>query len=176
MVSTAQTELIENQLNQLIMSILKSVHTMSATGMFSLMECNHISLITTVFSVTEGNDLYLNTAVFRKTDNEYPVIAHPALVLKRDFERNKKLQDDRLCELTHREVWSIFVLEFLLREHVSVCVIFFWIELSLFCEHSVLAFQHNIHPHLGTTCCSRAPACVHSCLFLFPVLSSSSNM
>ena len=101
LLSTAQTELIENQL---FVRILKSVHTVSATGKFSLMEGNDINLITTVFSVTEGNGLYLNTAVFWKTDNEYPVIAHPALVLKRNFERNKKLQDDRLCELTNREV------------------------------------------------------------------------
>ena len=64
-------------------------------------------------------------AVFRKTDHEYPVFAHPALVLKRDFEKNKKLQDDRLCELTNREVQSSFVLDFLLREHVSDCVIIF---------------------------------------------------
>ena len=69
--------------------------------MFSLMEGNDINLITTVFSVTEGNGLSLNTAVFRKTDDEYPVIAHHALVLKRNSERNKKLQDDRLCELTN---------------------------------------------------------------------------
>ena len=99
--SIAQTELIENQL---IARILKSVHTVVDTGMFSLMESNDINLIATVFSVTDGNGLYLNTAVFGKTDTEYPVIAHPALVLKRNFERNKKLQGDRSCELTNREM------------------------------------------------------------------------
>ena len=128
LLGTAQTKMIENQL---FVRILKSVHTVSATGVFSLMAGKDIHLITTVFSFTEGNDLYLKTAVFRKTDHEYPVIAHPALVLKRDFERNKKLQDDRLCGLTNREVQSSFDLEFLLREHVSVCVFFCWIELSL---------------------------------------------
>ena len=78
--STAQTELIKNQF---IVRILKSVHTVSATVMFSLME---------------GNDINLNfkMAVVRKTDNECLVIVHPALVLKRDIERNKRLQDDRL--------------------------------------------------------------------------------
>ena len=91
--STVQTEFIER--------ILKSAHAVSDTGMFSLMEGNDINLITTVFSVTEGNGLSLNTAVFRKTDDEYPVIAHYALVLERNSERNKKLQDDRLCELTN---------------------------------------------------------------------------
>ena len=54
--STVLTELIENQL---VMKILKSVHTVSTTGMFPLMEGNDINLITTVFSVTEGDDLYL---------------------------------------------------------------------------------------------------------------------
>ena len=51
---SAQTELIENQL---FVRILKSVHTVSATGKFSLMEGNDINLNTTVFSVTEGNGL-----------------------------------------------------------------------------------------------------------------------
>ena len=41
------------------MKILKSVHTVSTTGMFPLKEGNDINLITTVFSVTEGEDLYL---------------------------------------------------------------------------------------------------------------------
>ena len=72
--------------------------------MFPLMEGNDINLITTMFPVTEGIDIHLKTNVFRKTDHEYPVFAHPALVLNRDFEKNKKLQDDRLCELTNREV------------------------------------------------------------------------
>ena len=52
LLSTVQTELIENQL---IMMILKSVHSVCVTGMFSLMEGNDINLITTVFSVTEGS-------------------------------------------------------------------------------------------------------------------------
>ena len=64
-------------------------------------------------------------AVFRKTDHEYPVFAHLALVLKRDFEKNKKLQDDRLCELTNREVQSSFVLAFVERTCVGLCNIFF---------------------------------------------------
>ena len=67
LLNTAPTELIENQHT---MRILKSVHAVSATGMFSLMEGNDINLITTVFSVTEGNDFYLKTALFQKTDNE----------------------------------------------------------------------------------------------------------
>ena len=99
--STVQTELIENQL---FMKILKSVHTVSATGMFPLLEGDDINLITTVFPVTGGIDIHLKTNVFRKTDQEYPVFAHLALVLNRDFEKNKKLQDDRLCESTNREV------------------------------------------------------------------------
>ena len=86
LLSTVQTELIENQL---IMKILNSVHTVSTTGMFPLLE---------------GIDIHLKTRVFPKTDHEYPVIAHPALVLKRDFERNK------------------FRSWILLREHVSDCV------------------------------------------------------
>ena len=73
LLTTAQTKLIENQL---ILRIRKSVHTVSATGVFSLVEGNDTNLITTVFSVTEGDDLCLKTAVFRKTDIEYPVIAH----------------------------------------------------------------------------------------------------
>ena len=109
LLSTVQAEFIENQLT---VKILKSVHTVSTTGMFPPMEGNDINLITTVFSVTEGNDVHLKMVVFRKTDHEYPVFAHPALVLKRDFEKNKKLQDDRICELTNREVQSSFVLEF----------------------------------------------------------------
>ena len=102
LLSTVQTELIENQLN---MKILKSVHTVSTKGMFPLLEGNDINLITTVLPVIEGVDIHLKTCVFRKTDHEYPVFAHPALVLKRDFEKkNKKLQDDRFCEFTNREV------------------------------------------------------------------------
>ena len=101
LLSTVQTELIENQLS---MKLLKSVHTVSITGMFPLLEGDDINLVTTVFSVVEGIDIHLKTFLFRKTDHEYPVFAHLALVLKRDFEKDKKLQDDRLCELTNREV------------------------------------------------------------------------
>ena len=72
--------------------------------MFPLLEGNDINLVTTVFLVIEGIDIHLKTYVFWKTDHDYPVFAHPALVLKRDFEKNKKLQDDRLCESTNREV------------------------------------------------------------------------
>ena len=101
LLSTVQTELIENQLS---MKLLKSVHTVSTTGMFLLLEGNDINLFTTVFPVIEDIDTHLRTYVFRKTDLEYPVFAHPTLVLKRDFEKNMKLQDDRLCESTNREV------------------------------------------------------------------------
>ena len=89
---TVQTELIENQL---LMKILKSVLTVSTTFMFPHVEGNDINRITTVFLVAEGIDIHLKTNMFRKTNHEYPVFAHPALVLKRDFERNKKLQDER---------------------------------------------------------------------------------
>ena len=85
LLSTVQTELIEN---------LKSVHTVSITGMFPLLEGNDINLVTTVFPVIEGIDIHLKTYMFRKTDHEYNVFAHPALVLERDFEKNKKLPDD----------------------------------------------------------------------------------
>ena len=46
--SIVQTELIENQL---IARILKSVHTVVDTGLFSLMEGNDINLIATAFSL-----------------------------------------------------------------------------------------------------------------------------
>ena len=59
---------------------------------------------TAVFPVTDGNDINPDTAVFGKTDNEDPLVTHPALVLKRDLERNKKLQGDQFCELSPREV------------------------------------------------------------------------
>ena len=98
LLSTVHTELIENQLS---MKILKSVPTVSIAGMFPLLEGNDTSLITTMFPIIEGLDIHLKTYLFRKTDSEYPVFAHPALALKRDFEKNKKLQDDRLCELTN---------------------------------------------------------------------------
>ena len=81
---------------------------------------------TAVFLVTDGNDINPDTAVFLKTDNEDPLVTHPALVLKRDLERNKILQGDQLCELTNREVYSSFDLEFC-RESVGLmcqtCVI-----------------------------------------------------
>ena len=109
LLSTVQTELIENQLS---MKLLKSVHTASVTGTFPLLEGNDINLVTTVFPVIEDIDIHLKTYVFRKADNEYPVTPHPALVLKRDSEMNMKLQDDRLCELTNREVYSSFNLGF----------------------------------------------------------------
>ena len=86
------------------MKLLKSVHTVSITGMFPLLEGNDINLITAVFPGIEGIDIHLKTYVLRKTDYEYPVFAHPALVLKRDFEKTRNLQNDRLCELTNREV------------------------------------------------------------------------
>ena len=72
--------------------------------MFPLLEGNDVILVTTVFPVIENIDIHLETYVFRKTDLEYPVFAHPTLVLKRDFEKNRKLQDDRFCESTNREV------------------------------------------------------------------------
>ena len=103
--------------------------------MFPLLEGNDIKLITTVFPVIEGIDIHFKTYVFRKTDHEYPVFAHPALVLKRDFERNKKLQDDRICELTNREVVKFSILDFVERTCVGWCQFFSWIE-PLFCEHT----------------------------------------
>ena len=57
--------------------------------MFPLLEGNDINLVTTVFPVFEGFDIYLKTCMFQKTDHEYPVFAHPALVLKRDFAKKK---------------------------------------------------------------------------------------
>ena len=101
LVSTVQTNLIENQLS---MKLLKSVHTASITGMFPHLNGNDINLVTTVFPVIEDFDIHLKTDLFRKTDLEYPVFAHPTLVLKRDVEKNMKLQDDRFCESTNREV------------------------------------------------------------------------
>ena len=109
LLSTVQVKLIENQPS---MKLLKSVHTASITGMFPLLEGNDINLVTTVFLVIEDIDIHLKTYVFRKTDLEYPVSAHPTLVLKRDFEKNMKLQDVRCCESTDREVQSSFSLGF----------------------------------------------------------------
>ena len=86
--STVQTELIESQL---FMKILKSVNTVSTTGMFPLVQCNDINLITTVFPVTAGIDIHLKTNVFRKTEHEYPVFGHLALVLKRDFQEKPEI-------------------------------------------------------------------------------------
>ena len=40
LLSTVQTELIEDQLS---MKLLKSVHSVSTTGMFPLLECNDIN-------------------------------------------------------------------------------------------------------------------------------------
>ena len=101
LLSTVQTKLIENQLS---MKLLKSVHTASITGMFPLLEGKDINLVTTVFLVIEDIDIHPKTYMFRKTDLDYPVFAHPTLVLKRDYEKNMKLQDDRFCESTSREV------------------------------------------------------------------------
>ena len=101
LLSTVQTNLIENQLS---IKLLKSVNTARITGMFPLLEGNDINIVTTVFPVIEDIHIHLETCVFRKTDLEYPVFAHPTLVLKRDFEKNMRLQDDRFCESTNREV------------------------------------------------------------------------
>ena len=117
LLSTVQTKFIENQLS---MKLLKSVHTVSITGMFPLLESNDINLVTTVFLVIEDIDIHLKTYVFRKADLEYPVFAHPTLVLTRDFEKNMKLHDDRLCECVVKfQSWI------LLRELVSDRVFFF---------------------------------------------------
>ena len=91
LLSTVQTKLIESQLS---VKLLKSVHTASITGMFPLLEGNDINLVTTVFLVIEYSDIHLKTYVFRKTDLEYPVFAHPTLVLKRDYEK---------CHTTHHK-------------------------------------------------------------------------
>ena len=88
----------------LSMKLLKYKHTASITGMFPLLESNDINPVTTVFPVIKDIDIHLKTYVFWKTDLEYPVFAHPTLVLKRNFEKNMKLQDDRFCESTNREV------------------------------------------------------------------------
>ena len=101
LLSTVQTKWIENPLS---MKFLKSVHTASITGMFPLLEGNDINLVTTVFPFIEKIDIHLKTCVFRKTDLECPVFAHPTRVLKRDFEKIMKLQDERFCESTSREV------------------------------------------------------------------------
>ena len=101
LLSTVQIKSIENPLG---MKLLKSVHTASITGMSTLLEGNDINLVTTVFPVIENIDIHLKTYVFRKTELGKPVFAHPTLVLKRDFEKNMKLQDDRFCESTDREV------------------------------------------------------------------------
>ena len=65
LLSTVQTELIDNQLN---MKLLKSVHTVSITGMFPLLESIDTNLVTTVFPVIEDIDIHLKTYVFWKTD------------------------------------------------------------------------------------------------------------
>ena len=51
--------------------------------LFPLVEGNDINLVTTVFPVIENIDIHLKTYVFRKIDLEYPVFAHPTLVLKK---------------------------------------------------------------------------------------------
>ena len=56
LLSTVQTELIENQLS---MKLLESVHTVSITGMFPLLEGNDINLVSTVFPVVEDIDIHL---------------------------------------------------------------------------------------------------------------------
>ena len=81
---SVQTELIDNQLT---VKLLKSVHIVSITGMFPLLEGNDINLVTTVFPVIEDIDIHLKTYVFVKTDLEYLVFAHQPLVLKCDFEK-----------------------------------------------------------------------------------------
>ena len=86
------------------MKLLKSVHTASITGMFPLLEGNDINHVTIVFPVIEDIDIHLKTYVFRKTDLADPGFAHPTLVLKRDFEEHMKLQDDRFCVSTNREL------------------------------------------------------------------------
>ena len=87
LLSAVQTELIENQLS---MKLLKSMHTVSRTDMFPLLQGNDINLVATVFPVIEGIDIHLKTYMFWKTDHEYPVFAHPALVLKCDFLRKTR--------------------------------------------------------------------------------------
>ena len=52
LLSTVQTELIENQLS---MKLLKSVRTVSIMGMFPLLEGNDTNLVTTVFLVIEDS-------------------------------------------------------------------------------------------------------------------------
>ena len=94
------------------------------------MEGNDINLITTVFPVTEGIDTHLKTNVYRKTDHEYPMFAHPALVLKRDFGRNKKLQDDRLCELPIEKSSQVSILDFVERICLGLCKYFFFVGSS----------------------------------------------
>ena len=83
---TVQTELVENQLG---MKLLKSVHTVSITGVFPLLEGNDINLVTTVFPVIEDIDIHFKTYVFRKTDLEYPVFAHPTLVLNATLRKHE---------------------------------------------------------------------------------------
>ena len=101
LLSTVQTELFENQLG---MKLLESVHTVSIKGMFPFLEGNDINLVTTVFPVVEGIDIHLKTYVFGRLIMSILCLRTPALVLKRDFDKNKKLQDDRFCELKNRDV------------------------------------------------------------------------
>ena len=60
LLGTVQTELIENQL---ILKIVKSVHTVSTTGMFTLLQGDDINLFTTVFPVI----LKVSTSISRRS-------------------------------------------------------------------------------------------------------------
>ena len=124
LLSTVQTKLIENPLS---MKLLKSVHTASITSMFPLLEGNDINLVTTVFPVIENIEIHLKTYVFRKTDLEYPVFAHPPLVLKRDFEKNVKLQDDFVSRQIEKRS-QVSVLDSVERTCVGSCENFFLLD------------------------------------------------
>ena len=111
LLSTVQTELIENQL---IIKMLKSVHTVGTTGMFPLLEGNDINLLTTVFPVIEG-------------------------VSKRNFERNKKVQDGSIMRVDiSRSVVKFSILDFVERTCVGLCKYIFLLDRAQpwFCEHT----------------------------------------
>ena len=99
------------------------------------MEGNDISLITTVFPI----DIHLKTNVFRKTDHEYPLFAHPALVLKRDFEKKR---DCRRSQVS--------ILDFI--ERTCVGLFFFLLDRAepLYCERTGGNFPRVTVP---VTCC-----------------------
>ena len=65
--------------------------------------------------------------MFRKTDLEYPVFTHPALVLmKRDLGKNMKLQGHRLCESSRQiEKSQVSILDSVERTCVGPCNYFF---------------------------------------------------